>query len=38
MRTLNKTISDTEFNKIGIKDSNTNFTDFIDIVSKELTQ
>jgi hypothetical protein len=36
MRTLSVTISDLEFNKFGIKDSKLNFTDFVDIVSKEL--
>ncbi|WP_395052293.1 hypothetical protein [Flavobacterium sp.] len=38
MRTLSITISDLEFNKFGIKDSKLNFTDFVDIVSKELTR
>jgi hypothetical protein len=38
MKTLNVTISDIEFNKFGIKDSKLNFTDFVDIVSKELTR
>ena len=38
MRTLSVTISDLEFNKFGIKDSKLNFTDFVDIVSKELTR
>lgn len=36
MRTLSISISDLEFNKFGIKDSQLNFTDFVDIVSKEL--
>lgn len=36
MRTLTISISDLEFNKFGIKDSQLNFTDFVDIVSKEL--
>lgn len=36
MKTLSVSISDLEFNKFGIKDSKLNFTDFIDIVSKEL--
>ncbi len=36
MRTLSVSISDLEFNKFGIKDSKLNFTDFVDIVSKEL--
>jgi hypothetical protein len=38
MRTLSVSISDLEYNKFGIKDSNLNFTDFVDIVSKELTR
>jgi hypothetical protein len=36
MRTLNISISDLEYNKFGIKNSVLNFTDFVDIVSKEL--
>ena len=36
MRTLNVSISDIEYNKFGLKDSNLNFTEFVDIVSKEL--
>ena len=38
MRTLSVEISDIEFNKFGIKDNNLNFTDFVDIVSRELTR
>ena len=38
MRTLSVAISDIEFNKFGIKDSQLNFTEFVDIVSKELTR
>ncbi len=38
MRTLSVSISDIEFNKFGIKDNNLNFTDFLDLVSKELTR
>ena len=38
MRTLNVSISDIEFNKFGIKNDILNFTDFVDIVSKELTR
>lgn len=38
MKTLNVTISDIEFNKFGIKDNNLNFSDFVDIVRKELTR
>ena len=38
MKTLSVSISDQEFNKFGIKDSNINFTDFVAIVSKELTR
>lgn len=38
MRTLNVSISDIEFNKFGLKNNSLTFTDFIDIVSKELTR
>ncbi len=38
MRTLNVSISDIEFNKFGIKNDKLNFTDFVEIVSKELTR
>ena len=38
MRTLSVSISDLEYNKFGIKDSKLNFTDFVDIVTKELTR
>lgn len=38
MRTLSISISELEFNKFGIKESQLNFTDFVDIVSKELTR
>ena len=38
MRTLNISISDIEFNKFGIKNDKLSFTDFVDIVSKELTR
>ncbi len=36
MRTLNVSISDIEFNKFGIKNEQLNFTEFIELVSKEL--
>lgn len=38
MRTLNVSISDIEFNKFGLKNNGLTFTDFIDLVSKELTR
>lgn len=38
MRTLNVTISDVEYNKFGLKDDKLTFTDFVDIISKELTR
>ena len=38
MRTLNVSISEFEFNKFGIKESNLNFTEIVEIVSKELTR
>ena len=37
MRTLNVSISDIEYNKLGLKNDKLTFSDFIDIVSKELT-
>jgi hypothetical protein len=36
MRTLNISISDIEYDKFGIKSENLTFTDFIDMVTKEL--
>lgn len=38
MRTLNVTISDIEYNKFGIQKDSFSFTDFIDLVSKELAK
>ncbi len=38
MRTTNVSISDIEFNKFGLKNDALSFTDFLDIVSKELTR
>ena len=38
MRTLNVSISDIEYNKFGLKDDKLTFTDFIDLISKELTR
>ena len=38
MRTLNITITDLEFYRFGIKNDQLNFTDFIEIISKELTK
>jgi hypothetical protein len=38
MRTLNVSISEIEYNKFGIKNDKLTFTDFVDIVSKELTR
>jgi hypothetical protein len=38
MRTLNISISDIEYNKFGLKEEKLTFTDFIDLVSKELTR
>ncbi len=38
MRTLSVSISDIEYNKFGLKDEKLTFTDFIDLVSKELTR
>lgn len=36
MRTLSVSISDMEYNKFGLQNDNLTFTDFIDLVSKEL--
>jgi len=36
MRTLSIAISDLEFNKFGIKTDKLSFSDFVDIVSKEI--
>lgn len=38
MKTLNISISDLDFRKFGIRDENLNFTDLVDLVSKELTR
>jgi len=37
MRTLNVSISDIEFDKFGLKKDKFSFSDFIDIVSRELS-
>lgn len=36
MRTLNISISDLEFNKFGIRKDNLTFTEFVELISKEL--
>ena len=36
MRTLNISISDVEFNKFGIRKDSLTFTEFVDLISKEL--
>jgi predicted CopG family antitoxin len=36
MRTLNISISDSEYNKFGITNNNLNFSDLLRIISKEL--
>lgn len=38
MRTLNVSISEIEYNKFGLKEDSLTFTEFIDMVSKELTR
>ena len=38
MRTLNVSISDIEYNKFGIKNERMTFSDFVDLVSNELTR
>ncbi len=36
MRTLNVSISDTEYNKFGLKEDNLTFTDLINLVRKDI--
>jgi hypothetical protein len=38
MKTLNISISDIEFNRFGLKSDNISFSDFLDIVSRELSK
>jgi hypothetical protein len=38
MRTLNVSISDIEYQKFGLKEEQLTFTDFIDLISKELSR
>jgi hypothetical protein len=38
MRTLNVSISDIEYSKFGLKGDKLTFSDFIELVSKELTR
>ena len=38
MRTLNVSISEIEYNTFGLKNDNISFTEFVEIVSKELTK
>jgi len=38
MRKLNVSISDIEYNKFGLKEETLTFTDFIKLISKELTR
>ncbi len=38
MRTLNISISDIEYKKFGLKNEKLTFSDFIDLISKELTR
>lgn len=38
MRTLNIAISDIEYDKFGIKTDQLSFTDFVDMVSRELSR
>ena len=38
MKTLNISISELEYNKFGIKDDKLTFSDFVDIVSRELAR
>jgi hypothetical protein len=38
MRTLNITISDLEYDKFGIKTDQLSFSDFVDMISRELSR
>lgn len=38
MRTLNISISDVDYDKYGIKNENLSFSDFVDIVGRELAR
>ena len=38
MKTLNIAISDLEFDKFGLRSSSLSFSDFIDIISRELSK
>jgi len=38
MKTLNVSISDLEFDKFGLRDKNFKFSDFVEIVSRELSR
>ena len=38
MKTLNISISDIEYSKFGLKNDKLSFSDFIDLVSRELTR
>lgn len=38
VRTLNISISDIEFDKFGLKEDKLSFSDFVDLISRELTR
>ncbi len=38
MKTLNVSISELEFNKFGLKNSNLSFSDLLDIISREISR
>ena len=38
MKTLNISISEVEYNKFGLKEEKLSFSDFVELVSKELTK
>jgi len=38
MKTINVSISDLEFNKFGLSSNNISFSDFLDIISRELSK
>jgi len=38
MKTLNISISEVEYNKFGLKNKNFSFSDFVDIISREIAK
>jgi hypothetical protein len=38
MKTINVSISDLEYNQLGLKNDNISFTDFVDLLNKEISK